>query len=123
VKKALPESVQDRPRRSYEYIFMFAKDRKYSFYREPIVTKEFDDDVWTIPAKPEVNSGIDTVPFPKELIERCLEIGCPHNGCVLDPFVGSGTTMFSALQSDRQAIGIDLNIKCCDYIRKELKGI
>ena len=28
-EKALPESVKDRPRRSYEYVFMFAKSRRY----------------------------------------------------------------------------------------------
>ena len=30
-EKCLPESVKDRPSRSYEYVFMFVKSRKYYF--------------------------------------------------------------------------------------------
>jgi DNA modification methylase len=119
--KALPESVQDRPRRSYEYVFMFAKDRKYYFNRQPLEDKAYDEDVWTILARPKVNNGIDTAPYPDELVERCLEIGCPSAGTVLDPFVGSGTTMRVALQSGRNAIGIDINSNFCDYILDELQ--
>lgn len=35
-KHALTEAVKDRPRRSYENIFMFAKDRRYYFNREAL---------------------------------------------------------------------------------------
>jgi DNA modification methylase len=115
---SLPESVQDRPRRSYETIFMFAKNRKYWFDQKPLMTRQIADDIWTIPANPHVPRGINTASFPKELVERCLEIGCTPHGIVLDPFVGSGTTMFAALRSGRSAVGIDLNEKCCDFIRK-----
>lgn len=118
--KALPESVKDRPRRSYEYIFMFAKERQYYFNRQPLVDKEFDEDVWTILARPKTN-GIDTAPYPDELVQRCLEIGCPRNGTVLDPFVGSGTTLRVALQSGHSAIGIDLSLEFCDYILSQLQ--
>lgn len=121
--KALPESVQDRPRKSYEYVFMFAKDRKYHFNREHLVTNEIDEDVWTISARPKMNGGINTAPFPDELVKRCLEIGCPPGGLVLDPFVGSGTTMRVALQTGRPVIGIDLSEVLCKHILDELKEI
>lgn len=120
--KALPESVRDRPRRSYEYVFMFAKDRKYYFNREPLEAKAYDEDVWTILARPKAN-GIDTAPYPDELVERCLEIGCPPVGTVLDPFVGSGTTMRVALKSGRNAIGVDVSPEFCQYTIEELRGI
>jgi DNA modification methylase len=119
--KTLPEPVRDRPRRSYEYVFMFAKDRKYYFNRQPLVDRKFDEDVWTILARPKANGGVDTAPYPDELVERCLEIGCPNKGVVFDPFVGSGTTMRVALQSGRNAIGIDISPVFCDYILNELK--
>jgi DNA modification methylase len=121
-EKALPESVKDRPHRSYEYVFMFTKDRKYYFNRQPLVDKKFDEDVWTIPARPKVG-GIDTAPYPDELVERCLEIGCPEDGSVFDPFAGSGTTMRVALQTGRRAIGIDLSPDFCIYILNELQAI
>jgi DNA modification methylase len=119
--KALPEAVKDRPRRSYEYIFMFAKDRKYFFNRTEIENQEFDEDVWTIPARPKPNGGIQTAPYPDELVQRCLYIGCTCGGTVLDPFVGSGTTMRVSLDSNRNAVGIDLNPNFCDHILKQLQ--
>lgn len=119
--KALPESVQDRPRRSYEYIFMFAKDRKYYFDRKPLVDKQIDEDVWTITPRPS-GSEIETAPYPDELVSRCLDIGCPMDGIVLDPFVGSGTTMNVALKSGRSAIGIDISQTFCNYILEHLEG-
>ena len=120
-EKALPESVKDRPRRSCEYVFMFAKDRFYYFNRQPLIDKKFDEDVWTILARPKTNNGIDTAPYPDELVERCLEIGCPPDGLAFDPFAGSGTTMRVALQTGRSAIGIDLSPDFCNYILTELQ--
>ena len=119
--KALPESVRDRPRRSYEYIFMFAKDRKYFFNRQPLLEQKIDEDVWTIAARPS-GTEIGTAPYPDELVERCLSIGCPNDGVVLDPFVGSGTTMTVALKNGRSAIGIDISRVFCDYILDHLEG-
>lgn len=120
--KVLPEAVKDRPHRSYEYIFMFAKDRKYFFNRKPLIDQSIDEDVWTITPRP---SGVEleTAPYPDELVMRCLSIGCPEKGVVLDPFVGSGTTMFVSLKSGHPAIGIDISLDFCSYILKRMGGI
>jgi len=119
-QKCLPESVRDRPRRSYEFVFMFAKDRKYYFNRKPLIDKNVDEDVWTIPPRSKNNGKTKTAPFPEELVERCLEIGCPSDGIVMDPFVGSGTTMDVALKKGNCVIGIELNSEFCSYIIKSL---
>lgn len=122
-KLALNEAVLDRPRRSYENIFMFAKQRNYHFNREGLRDVTIEEDVWTINARPKVAPGIQTAPFPEELVERCLEIACPANGVVLDPFVGSGTTVRVALKSGRSAVGIDLNPQFCKYVVKQLGAL
>ena len=122
-EKCLPESVLDRPRRSYEYVFMFVKSRKYYFDRRPLVDQKVEEDLWTIPARPKVTNGVDTAPYPDELVQRCLDIGCPEGGVVLDPFAGSGTTLRVALNSNRPAIGIDLNPLFCEFMVQEVKGI
>ena len=118
--KALPEFVKDRPARSYEYIFMFVKSRKYYFNKKPLIDQKIDEDVWTIVPRPS-GTEIETAPYPDELVERCIDIGCPTGGVVLDPFVGSGTTIDVAIAKDRSAIGIDINRCFCDYILKKLK--
>jgi DNA modification methylase len=119
-KHCLPESVEDRPRRSYEYIFMLVKSRKYFFNRQALL-ETGEEDLWSIAARPEPSNGINTAPFPDELVERCLNIGCPAEGSVLDPFAGSGTSMRVALKSGRPAIGIDLNPDYCNYMVKQLQ--
>lgn len=119
-KHCLPEAVKDRPRRSYEYVFMFVKDRKYYFNRQVLIDAKVAEDMWTITARPKPTNGIDTAPFPDELVQRCLDIGCPPNKAVLDPFAGSGTTLRVAVQSGRPATGIDLNIEFCEYMDSSL---
>lgn len=52
--------------------------------------------------------------FPEKLIETPILAGCPENGIVLDPFIGSGTTAVVAKKLGRQFIGIELN---GEYVR------
>ena len=49
--------------------------------------------------------------FPEELVKRCILSGCPERGIVLDPFLGSGTTLKVAKKLNRSGIGIELNWK------------
>ena len=43
------------------------------------------------------------------LVKRMILAGCPRGGVVLDPFVGSGTTLVVAEEQGCGGIGIDLN--------------
>lgn len=122
-KHALTESVKDRPRRSYENIFMFAKQRSYFFNREALRDVVVEEDVWTISARPKGTNGVDTAPFPDDLVERCLALGCPERGNVLDPFAGAGTTLRVAVKSGRSATGIDLNPMFCQYMLEQLRSL
>jgi DNA modification methylase len=121
-KHALPEAVRDRPRRTYEHIFMFVKDRKYYFNRTALLDVA-EEDMWTIVARPRSNNGLGTAPFPDELVRRCLDIGCPPKGTVFDPFMGSGTTLRVALQLGHSVTGIDIQPKFCDYVITQLNQI
>jgi site-specific DNA-methyltransferase (cytosine-N4-specific) len=47
-------------------------------------------------------------PFPEELARFFICSFCPPAGVVLDPFVGSGTTIAAALKEGRNSIGIDI---------------
>lgn len=104
-------TAKDRPWRAHEHIFMFARSVRYHFNREGLGGSE---DIWTFPARPD-NPAFHFAPYPLELVTRCLAVGCPADGTVLDPFVGSGTTMVAAVQSGRSAIGIDLHPDYCNY--------
>lgn len=47
--------------------------------------------------------------FPPEIAMRCIRIGCPEGGVVLDPFMGSGTTAQVAEALNRRWVGYELN--------------
>jgi DNA modification methylase len=69
-------------------------------------------DVWTVSTKPY--SGAHFAVFPQELILPCILSGCPENGIVLDPFMGSGTTALVAVKNFRNYIGCEINP---DYVK------
>ena len=54
-------------------------------------------------------------------IKDCILAGCPENGVVLDPFMGSGTTAIVAKKFDRNYIGFELNPKYCQIAENRLK--
>lgn len=109
-------TARDRPHRQYEFVFMFSKSRFYSFDRSKLV----EEDVWNIPIERNRHSKHNAA-FPTELVRRCIEVGSPVGGHVLDPFVGSGTTIFTALSQDRNVVGIDMKSDYIDYIRSVLE--
>lgn len=110
---ALPEpTAHDRPWLTHEHVFIFAKSVRYWFDRTALAGQE---DIWHISPRPD-SPGAHFAPFPTELAEKCIRCGCPPAGTVLDPFVGSGTTMAAALRLDRSAIGIELKPEYCEYI-------
>jgi len=99
-------TARDRPYRQYEHVFLFSKSRFYSYDRSQLP----EEDVWNIPI--ERGTRIEhNAAFPSELVRRCILTGSPPGGFVLDPFVGSGTTIDVALGLNRHCVGIDLNQK------------
>ena len=115
---ALPEpTAHDRPWRTYELVFLFSKSPRYHFNRDGLNGEE---DVWTISSRPKNNNGRHSAAFPDELVERCLAVGCPDGGEVLDPFAGTGTVLRVAALSDRPATGIDLSGEFCKYMAEQL---
>lgn len=105
-------TARDRPYRQYEFVFMFSKSRFYSFDRSKLV----EEDVWNIPIERSRRANHNAA-FPSELVRRCIEVGSPPNGHVLDPFVGSGTTVITAIQNHRNVVGIDMSDDYIDYVQ------
>ena len=76
-------------------------------------------DVWTVCTSPEPEAHFAC--FPQMLIMDCIKAGCPENGIVLDPFMGSGTTAVVARKLDRNFIGFELNPQYVKIAKTKLK--
>ena len=63
--------------------------------------------VWTISTTPYPGAHFAT--FPPKLVEPMILAGCPEGGTVLDPFLGSGTTLMVADWRGRNGVGVELN--------------
>ena len=86
-------------------------------FDETIVSVRNKRDVWTVTTKPY--KGAHYATFNPELIKPCILAGAPEGGIVFDPFVGSGTTVATAIQLGRKGIGIDLSFK---YLQENAKA-
>lgn len=75
-------------------------------------------DVWQVNTKPCKEAHFATYPF--ELIKPCILAGCPENGIVLDPFMGSGTTAIVARSLNRNYLGVELNPEYIKIAHKRL---
>lgn len=116
---AIPEpTAHDRPWRTYETVFLFTKGPRYEFYRGEL---QGEEDVWTISKRPKHSRGVHSAAFPDELVQKCLDVGCPPGGEVLDPFAGSGTVLRVALDNACPAVGIDLHETYCSHIVNVMK--
>jgi DNA modification methylase len=111
-----------------EFILM---ERKPGGYRKPTqeqrersrISKEdyhnWFQQIWTL-------SGASTrkhpAPFPLELANRLVRMFSFYGDTVLDPFVGTGTTMVAALRSGRNSIGIEIDREYCRMAARRLKS-
>jgi DNA modification methylase len=78
-------------------------------------------DMWEIKTQPLELSHFAT--FPEKLVEKCIELGCPPRGVVLDPFAGSGTTGKVARDMGRESILIELVDDYIDIIKERCGDI
>ncbi len=98
----------------HEYILIFSKGdyQRKANGKENTITKEqfmeWTKSIWTI--NPESAKKVNhPAPFPEELPYRLIQLYSFKEDIILDPFMGSGTTAISALKSERNFVGYEIN--------------
>lgn len=125
----LPDPVRDRCAVTHEHVFHFTRSRYYFFDKSRVGTTNPagriipPGDTWTVPVSKGASTGSreHKASYPEELVRIPIDATTPMNGVVLDPFMGSGTTLRFARSRGFRSIGIDLNEEFCELAVKSLK--
>jgi len=80
--------------------------------------KEWTLGLWTFQG--ETKRVDHPAPFPVELPKRCIKLFSYTDDVVLDPFVGSGTTLIAARLLGRKAVGVDISKEYCELAKQRL---
>ena len=107
-------------RDDHEYILMFSKgsfDRRPTDGRKSTISKEEfmagTRSIWQFNAENYLKTA-HPCPYPVQLPYRCINLYSFQGDIVLDPFMGSGTTLVAAKMLGRDGIGYDTSEKYVD---------
>ena len=92
--------------------------------KNDITKKEFMDwtnGVWTFNGQSKKGAGGHPAPFPIELPRRCIKLFSFIGDTILDPFLGSGSTLIASYLHNRKGIGVDIDKGYCDIAIKRLQ--
>ena len=81
--------------------------------------KEWVLGTWTFNGESAKRVGHEA-PFPRELPKRCIKLFSFVGDTILDPFMGSGTTMIESIELGRKSIGIEKEDRYCELIRNRV---
>ena len=108
-----------------ELIVLLYKDswKKTSGSRKSDITKaefvSWTKGVWKFSGESKRKIG-HPAPFPVELPRRCIKLFSFVGDTVLDPFMGSGSTVIAAKQNSRNGIGIDMEMDYCQLAMERI---
>jgi DNA modification methylase len=129
------QQTKDKFARSHTHIFYFVNDEKNFTFNDYAVRVPSDrqliyddrranpkgkmpDDVWEdsrVCGTFKERTGWHPCQMPESLLMRIIAVSSNQGDCVIDPFIGSGTTATAALKLQRNYLGIEISK---DYAEK-----
>jgi len=80
---------------------------------------EWTNGLWTFPGEKRSRAGHPS-PFPVELPKRCIKLFSFVGDTILDPFLGSGTTLIACALLKRKGIGVEIDENYCKVAKERL---
>ena len=80
-------------------------------------------DIWNIVPEDEWRKDVHYAVFPTELLEVPIKATSRIGGIVLDPFMGTGSTLIAANQLSRHGLGIELSEEYVEIARSRLNPL
>jgi site-specific DNA-methyltransferase (adenine-specific) len=80
---------------------------------------DWTNGVWNFNGESKKRIG-HPAPFPVELPRRCIKLFSFLDDLVLDPFLGSGTTLIACALNGRRGIGIEMDARYCELAKRRL---
>jgi DNA modification methylase len=78
-------------------------------------------DFWDIPTKPTSDNHYAS--YNQDLIHKPIIAGCPENGLIYDPFMGTGSTAIAALRRNRNFIGSEMSVEYAKIAEKKIDNL
>lgn len=98
-----------------------ADERIYQIKRPHTWHNQGYTSVWRIHAAAQ---GFDhPCPFPVEIPKRCIAMASDAGDVVIDPYMGSGTTLRAAKDLGRRAIGIEIEERYCEIAARRMSQL
>jgi site-specific DNA-methyltransferase (adenine-specific) len=134
------QQTKDKFARSHTHIFYFVNDKKNFTFNDHAIRVPSDrqliyadsranpagkipDDVWEdsrVCGTFKERTGWHPCQMPESLLMRIIAVSSNAGDCVLDPFVGSGTTAAAAMKCQRNYVGIEISKDYVEKVRQRL---
>ena len=109
-------------RQARKYAHVSAEQRERSRLDKEFWLSVKNSDVWLMKPEKSGDNRSHAAPFPLELPSRLIRAYSFVGETVLDPFVGSGTTLAAAAALGRDGVGYDINAEFCAMAERRLRG-